>query len=685
MRTHVVHLATISMLALLVGCSDDAQPNQTDADGGDTWEVDGALDASDTADAPADADPSDAPDVTDAEADADTDADTDQCGDDPTADCDYDGLLDCEEELLGTEVCNPDTDLDGLTDLQERLRGTDPNDPDTDDDGLDDGFEVDIGLDPTKPDTFGDGTIDSDRWVATACESPQSEPLAVYVSQPVTSDDPDVDGRNFGDWRLALPPAVSEFADLSIDGLEVDANGLPVNRKDAAVYASQHVAGFLLSYTPSASSPDPSATVDGFRTALAGLGTLDDAQIGTSFRTHDHQLASIGRFRLSSTAPRSTDAFRNDVLFALAPFGVDEVSGLPQAASGQHTAFDVQIAAIEREHHSGEHQTLVTAAVAPSSLYDAEARVRRRMKDLTDATGVAEITDGRSTRCWLFAPRERPQTDFYWVVDHSSSMDDDYAQLRTSAEKLFDDLAHVDIDYRMGVTTMEGARGGRLTNAGWTTDEASFLAALDSVTVAPSAEPSRGLEAAREGLEFMNGQASSPPPPDEKLRPDAQVVTIFATDNEAYTFEQTDLDSTAGQQALSDYEDFFRSTSYVYALVGDGSQCGAADGASYRRLSQATGGAHHSLCSTPNFLGELIVDAAGGREVFRLPNTPISSSLRVYVDGRWVPRSRQDGFEYFPSSNAIAFFGEYVPEIKESGEPEFVAVHYDHFRDRTHP
>jgi len=66
-----------------------------------------------------------------------------------TLDTDNDGLLDIEEEKLGTSSQLSDTDEDGLEDGEEiNIYKTDPLDPDTDKDGYLDGQEVDSGYNP---------------------------------------------------------------------------------------------------------------------------------------------------------------------------------------------------------------------------------------------------------------------------------------------------------------------------------------------------------------------------------------------------------------------------------------------------------------------------------------------------------------------------------------------------------
>lgn len=96
-------------------------------------------------------------------------------------DTDSDGLSDAEEEDIGTDPYDPDTDGDGWTDWEETAEyGTNPFDnedypgasepeesapSDSDDDGLLDEDEEAIGTNPYDPDTDGDGWTDWEEYV----------------------------------------------------------------------------------------------------------------------------------------------------------------------------------------------------------------------------------------------------------------------------------------------------------------------------------------------------------------------------------------------------------------------------------------------------------------------------------------------------------------------------------------
>ncbi len=86
-------------------------------------------------------------------------------------DSDDDGLVDVEEDRMGTDPEDPDTDGDGLEDGAEvHDHGSDPTEVDTDGDGLEDSAEVhDHGSDPTEVDTDDDG-LEDDEEVDNGCD-----------------------------------------------------------------------------------------------------------------------------------------------------------------------------------------------------------------------------------------------------------------------------------------------------------------------------------------------------------------------------------------------------------------------------------------------------------------------------------------------------------------------------------
>ncbi|MEM1350651.1 MAG: hypothetical protein AAGI01_18965, partial [Myxococcota bacterium] len=197
-----------------------------------------------------------------------------------------------------------------------------------------------------------------------------------------------------------------------------------------------------------------------------------------------------------------------------------------------------------------------------------------------------------------------------------------------------------------------------------------------------------GLYAAREGIKYMRGSVA---PQAMRLRPNAQLATIFMSDEEPQSYQsgrEPNGPSVGETQLRMDYQAFFSNNPLAFSVSGERRVCGSG-GQGYADIALVTGGASASLCATDlkATIVQIINIVAGRASVFRLPQTPISSTLRVYVaddngiNGQWVPRSRTNGFDYFPQTNSIAFFGTFRPKTGMN-TPVQVAVHYQTFRNR---
>ena len=595
-------------------------------------------------------------------------------------DCDYDGLSNVEETTLGTDSCDNDSDGDKLSDLRELQEGTDPLVPDSDGDGLVDADELFFGFDPNNPDTLGDGQLDGDRWIVTACDNPQSEQVDYYLSAE-------------GDWQIALPPAFSNYAELTIS------TATPQNRKAAAVFddTANEVTAFILSGTP---TPQQQAGSDILRTyvppsggPLRTVGTLQQSNNGGDFNTHDFHSAAIGRYLLTTSTPRSARQVRDQLLLALAGLAASDVTGLPNSSGATYTDFRIFISATFRESQIQGNRTITTVAVAPAEKFDSREKVQFRMDDLTNTTNVSSAGDIHTTNCAQFRAGEgNPAADFYWVLDQSGSMSDDFNRMKAVATQFFAELQNTALDYRLGVVNMDRNIQGRVrVPPGWHTDQATFISEIDDYVINCSGCGSTagyaewGLWAGQQGIQWMR---SSTTPITTRIRPDAQLITIFMSDEEAQSIQDDPLSTTTGQTILNDFITFYQNNSIVFSIVDSpGFSCDA-EGEAYKQVALATGGSYASLCDADisETIEDIIFAATGLASNYRVNDTPISSTLRVFKNGEWVPRSRVNGFDYFAQSNAIAFFGTYRPEPADPTMGRYgddIAVSYQTFIDTT--
>lgn len=622
-------------------------------------------------------------------------------GPDCTLDSDFDGLNDCDEAMLCTSATDLDTDDDLLTDYEEFQLGTDPCDPDTDGDGLNDERENYFGFDPNNPSTYGEMVLDGDLFIVTACDVPESEPIEFKKSAP-------------GDWLVALPQSFANYNELTITSNNP--------KEAAAVYddPANEVAGFILSTDTNGS--DALQTLLGYRSGINSAGSIFQDLTEGEFDTHDRYKAAPGEYRVAAGS-KSARKLRDDVLFAIAPFARADVTGLPVSSGNQYNKYYVRVSVIERLD-----RMITTVSVAPEQFYNSRDAVKFRINDLTNTTNVAQSGDGWSLRCYPFpANTEVPAADFYWVLDQSGSMSDDFAKVKSFAGDFYDQLLNTALDFRLGVANMEEGFSGKLRpTIGWISGPGADVAFSNEIQYYVidctdnfgftdcSGGTEHGLYSAREGIKYMRSAAA---PPSEKIRANAQLATIFMSDEEDQSVkDEDDPDGTTypnEQAVINDYAAFFANNPLVFSIVSNGGSCGE-DAEGYRESALASGGAIADLCAQDlkSTITQIIDIVAGRASTFRLPQTPISSTLRVYqadetgTNGVWVPRSRSDGFDYFPQSNSVAFFGAYRPksstlamcsmdadctesgEVCRGGQCELaisiqVAVHYQTFRDKT--
>ncbi len=606
----------------------------------------------------------------------DTDGDTlsdcveAQLGTDSTlADTDFDGLSDADELQLGTDPLVVDTDRDGLGDFEEFQQNTDPTDPDTDGDGVRDADELQLGFDPNKPDSFGDGVLDGERFIATACDTPASEPVDYYKNDN-------------GDWLLALPAAFNNYTELT------PATAPP--RVMSAVFDDpvNEVAAFILSNDISG-QPNPITVRNSYDSAIAATGTVQQTFSEGAFRTHDSFQAASGTYEIS-TSGKSARQVRDELLFGFAPFEATDVTGTPNASGNIYSDYIIKMTVIVRHD-----RTITLVTVAPQQLHDTRNAIQFRMSDLTNTTGVASSSAGHSLRCHAFpATTEIPKADFYWVLDQSGSMIPQFTKLKNFAQDFYNSLSNTALDFRLGVTNMEESFGGKLrANPGWHTDPHTFSNEIQYYVIDCSSNftgcsdsQENGLYAARQGITYMKRSTT---PLSSRIRAGAKVATIFMSDEEDQSIkdgQDPGGPNVGAARLLNDYMSFFAATPLAFSIVGTGNGCGS-DGSAYRDVALNSGGAGASLCSQDlqSTIDTIIVKVAGDASPFRLPQTPISSTLRVFQasdDGKtgvWIPRSHDDGFDYFPQSNSIAFFGSYRP-LPGATQPIQASVHYQVFK-----
>jgi hypothetical protein len=353
------------------------------------WSADAGVDAADAnADTRGDADPddggSDAKDVQDS-GDEDT-------GPDCSKDSDGDNINNCDEAELCTSPTNADTDEDGLSDFEELEEGIDPCDPDTDDDGVDDQTELDVGLDPEDSQTF-DGVSDGDLWRVDACPTPMN-PLE-DVTEKVNYVT-----RQAQNYKFGVPDDFSSVQNVGLSGVPA--------RVAATLFsdAANSLYGFVLSKSAEEgrTEPDVSARKTVRPAVLELVGNDEDnlsfSTIGGTFTTHDDHRASIARYKVTSPTTKTAAKVREELLLGMDAFSREDITGgLPTTAGPSYMSFRIVVSVIHRTKGSGPNQVLLSAAVAPTSVYDDNPQVPSDMDDLTNTTQISEPDSSMRVGC----------------------------------------------------------------------------------------------------------------------------------------------------------------------------------------------------------------------------------------------------------------------------------------------
>lgn len=597
------------------------------------------------------------------------------------ADTDGDGLRDDEERQLGTDPTTTDTDDDGLSDPQELQAGTDPNDDDTDDDGVLDGDEdrngdgvLDPGeTDPLNQDSDGDGTPDGQENTALACARANRVPLT-------QATDPG------GDWLLTMEAGFNDYAVVDA-GLADDI--------DAAIFAdpARGVFGFVISRPPAndATGALGQATLD--TNAIAQVASLQELSSRLSTTWDGFEATNFnGELVFDQSQPTSTT--RDEVLAALAGRPVDAIEGLTAASGPSSTRFRLEATTIYRT----QRRAITFGALVSSDQVANNEALALALRDLGDGTALGQFGDGLAPGCDpLEASVENVQVDLLWVVDASGSMIDDKQSVAAAADSFFATISETELDFRMAVTSADNRQNlWVIEETGFTNDALAFR---DAMLRPPGGQLEFGLQT---GLNIIRQAAGNVLDPHQLFRRDATRVVVFFSDEEDLDIENAVGNNTPGCDPattppldgcgpLDEFIDAYLAQGVTaFAIAGDppnGCQSingpGLAEeaGHGYIRTALATGGSFGSICADDlsNTFEDIIRASYGVASAYVLTRPAISSTVKVVVDGQNIPRSRSQGFDYDPVTQAILFFGQdYLPGVGAE-----IAVSYQSYDDLT--
>lgn len=624
-------------------------------------------------------------------------------------DTDMDGLTNSEECTLGTDPFVADSDRDGVLDGQEvgyprgclsptsaaqrrpppacttdaqcrtgeRCAGLDPRARDTDGDGVDDGLE----------DRNLDGVIDAAHG--------ETDPRLADTDGDSRSD-------SMGGLEICRPSGLATVTQLGLPGADVQTGFDPRWTGSRRVTGTMMRSGVMLE--------DPATNLAGATfnmpsmgdirmeatrvetTVVAGLGAgVSPVLVGRAFTTHEMNQAITSTYRVARATTAS--ALRDAV--AVPMLGVAVMP--PTTAVGTSTEFLVDVTTVRRTMGTlGVGTTDAIVTVAPRADYENPARdTAIRSNDLINATSMAPIDRGLGANCQVFRATRTAMADFVWTVDTSGSMSDDQERLGRTATQFFTRLNAAGVDFRVGVLNA-GSGTLNLDSPGFTwiqgTDAMGARTLCETVTystcptsttdrLAPyafsggSEEPTAAAIIAHN--EFTRRARAGETNPNRRFREGALIVTFHVTDepgsNDFSRYFASSSDpqtmvrwgATYSAATLANIVTYFSrnniltfglvplsATARTVANVVDLPRC-VIEGNRGAVIPIAT--ATDAEVSTA--MMRIVEAVAGASSPFVLERVPITSTIKVRVRGRDVPRSRTDGFDYDGASRSIIIYG----------------------------
>ncbi|MBX3039665.1 MAG: hypothetical protein KF789_03015 [Bdellovibrionaceae bacterium] len=270
------------------------------------------------------------------------------------------------------------------------------------------------------------------------------------------------------------------------------------------------------------------------------------------------------------------------------------------------------------------------------------------------------------------------KVDVIFVVDNSSGMDQVNANWRAAVPTLVNSLLGQKLDLHMAVVT--SSMGGTNPNGGKflgtpkfftsrTSNLASAITQRISEVGTDGSDLERGLDSLSRVLKpsYQTGEGAG------FLREDALLAVIsLSTEDD----KSSDYTGSAGFAAYLDqikgtYDDGTRRwTLNFIGILSLSGGCATVPEMNYREpgvrwldLATLSNGVTASICSTDLSAAAKNIRARIAQIItdFKLSKIPQLETVKVYLNGKLISRSSENGWDYVPERNVIRFYGSAIP------------------------
>ena len=306
-----------------------------------------------------------------------------------------------------------------------------------------------------------------------------------------------------------------------------------------------------------------------------------------------------------------------------------------------------------------EVRTRITYAPAGKGQEDAQLVLASNEPGAPSVASAIHAVAGTAIVEDVYEQPESPAADILFVVDDSSSMDDEQAALALYGASLISTLTESATEWHIAAitTTSAALRGPVITRD---TENPTDEFATQIMPGTAGAHDEKGIEMAYTAL---NGEAAPGTP---FFRDLARLVVIFISDEE----EQSDLidpwDAAAYFQEIKDPRMVLAHS--VTALSGDGCTV-ESYGTRYAELTSMVGGLRIPICGDWSaIVGDLAAASVVKLDRFLLSRTPLTDTIEVRVDGNIAT-----GWVYDEETNEVVF--ELEAAVPEAGAE--VSISYE--------
>ena len=253
------------------------------------------------------------------------------------------------------------------------------------------------------------------------------------------------------------------------------------------------------------------------------------------------------------------------------------------------------------------------------------------------------------------AKGQTSKSDFLFVIDNSGSMGDEQNNISTLTESFKNTMQTMGIDFQVATITTDTSE---LRGKGFTNDFKQITADFKPGTYGNGIE--RGIYFSEKALK-PNGSVIDAGYP----REGASLSVIIMSDEPSQYGDYYDwLDKAEGPFDVKN--NLFVKNGYrVYSIV----EPTDAYYSQYDDLANETNGKTLNINAQSEyqvFMDKIAKDSGAMSAGYKLKSiasqTVLSSTLKVTVDGVEIPCDSKNGWQYYPQSNSVLFFGRAIPK-----------------------